>query len=76
MVELSALSAEILLPPVAEVIVTLPHSLGELNAIKPIIKLRRNIEVFMNAEESCIAMRAVFICAKESYLEAFLQQSG
>src|SRR5262245_48262646 len=47
LVELSALSAETLLPPVGEVMVTLAHMRGELNATNPRIRLRRMVTDFM-----------------------------
>src|SRR5215831_7878773 len=47
LVELSALSAERLLPPVGDVMVTLAHTRGELNATNPRIRLRRIVAVFI-----------------------------
>src|SRR5262249_5129197 len=76
LVELRALSAETLFPPVGEVMVTLAHSWGEPNIINPKTKLRRITVVFLIAKEPFFAKRAVFICAKESYLGPVFQQSG
>jgi hypothetical protein len=47
LVELSALSAETLFPPVGEVMVTLAHTRGELNATNPSIRVRRIVAVFI-----------------------------
>jgi hypothetical protein len=47
LVELSALSAETFLPPVGEVMTTLAHSCGELNAINPITRPTRSAVVFI-----------------------------
>jgi len=48
LVELSALSDEILLPPVGEVMVTLAHRWTELNAINPRARPSRNAVIFRN----------------------------
>src|SRR5215510_7408314 len=74
LVELSALSAEMLLPPVGEVMVTLAQSRDGVNVINPKIKLRRTIVVFIIGQEPrstvqmTFATRTAFISTDESCL--------
>ena len=51
LVELSALSAGILLPPVGDVMVTLAHSRGKLEASNPKINPSRSMDVFILVQE-------------------------
>src|SRR5215510_7711885 len=52
LVELSALSAERLLPPVGEVMVTLAHARGALHATNPRISPRRIVLIFIVSWET------------------------